>query len=141
MLNADLAPRTPAAGCSCWVHRRGFLRSAMVAGAASPAAPRTVQAQTASAPPRTGGAKAVAAPAPQRAAAGGGSAGMIIDCHGHYTTEPQPLLEWRKRQIAALDDPSQMPRPEDLKISDDQFRESVEGAQLKFQRERGTAVT
>ena len=27
MLNADLAPRTPAAGCSCWLHRRGFLRS------------------------------------------------------------------------------------------------------------------
>src|SRR3954470_3854197 len=129
MLNADLAPRTPPAGCSCWVHRRGFLRSAMVVGAASLAAPRTVQAQ------------AVSTPSPPPAVAGGGSAGLIIDCHGHYTTEPQPLLDWRKRQIAALNDPSQTPRPEDLKISDDQFRQSVEGAQLKLQRERGTAVT
>src|SRR3954466_6285270 len=99
MLNADLAPRTPSAGCSCWVHRRGFLRSAMVAGAASLAAPRTVQAQ------------AVSTPAPPPARGGGGGAGLIIDSHGNYTPEPQPLLDWRKRQIAALNDPSQTPRP------------------------------
>jgi 4-oxalmesaconate hydratase len=75
---------------------------------------------------------------PRRAAH---SSGLIIDCHGHYTTEPQELLDWRKRQIAAIGDPSQMPSVDSLKISDDQLRQSVEGAQLKLQRERGTSVT
>jgi 4-oxalmesaconate hydratase len=69
------------------------------------------------------------------------SNGLIIDCHGHYTTEPQELLDWRKRQIAAIGDRSQMPSVDELKISDDQLRQSVEGAQLKLQRERGTSVT
>ena len=29
---------------------------------------------------------------------------MIIDCHGHYTTEPKPLMEFRQKQIAAIKD-------------------------------------
>ena len=66
---------------------------------------------------------------------------MIIDCHGHYTTAPRDLEIFRQRQIAALDDPSQAPSPAALKISDDQIRESLEKAQLKFQRERGTDLT
>ena len=59
---------------------------------------------------------------------------MIVDIHGHYTTAPQSLWDWRKRQAAGE-------RPGTLKISDDQIRESLEGAQLKLQRERGTDVT
>ena len=35
---------------------------------------------------------------------------MIIDCHGHYTTAPSALQEFRDAQIAALKDPAQ-PRP------------------------------
>ena len=31
---------------------------------------------------------------------------MIIDCHGHYTTAPAELEAWRKRQIAAIGDPT-----------------------------------
>ncbi|HVV39696.1 MAG TPA: amidohydrolase family protein [Nitrobacter sp.] len=69
------------------------------------------------------------------------SAGPIIDCHGHYTTEPAQLIEWRKRQIAAIGDRAQMPSVESLKISDDELRQSVEGAQLRLQRERGTTAT
>ena len=34
---------------------------------------------------------------------------MIIDCHGHYTTAPKQLEEWRKRQIAALEDAKHAP--------------------------------
>ena len=30
---------------------------------------------------------------------------MIIDCHGHYTTAPKALEDWRNRQIAAINDP------------------------------------
>jgi 4-oxalmesaconate hydratase len=59
---------------------------------------------------------------------------MIVDIHGHYTTAPQSLWDWRKRQAAGE-------RPGPLKISDDQIRESLEAAQLKLQRERGTDVT
>jgi len=66
---------------------------------------------------------------------------MIIDCHGHYTTEPQKLHDWRKSQIAGIKDASQKPSRAALKISDDELRASVEGAQLKLQRERGTNLT
>ena len=65
---------------------------------------------------------------------------MIIDCHGHYTTEPQKLHDFRKGQIAAIKDPAQKPSRA-LAIGDDELRSSVEGAQLKFQRERGTNLT
>ncbi len=66
---------------------------------------------------------------------------MIIDCHGHYTTEPQKLHDWRKGQVAGIKDPAQKPARSALKISDDELRSSVEGAQLKIQRERGTSCT
>src|SRR5262249_1405220 len=61
---------------------------------------------------------------------------MIIDCHGHYTTAPKELEAYRKRQLESLD--VTIPSPE---MSDDQIRESLEGAQLKLQRERGTDKT
>jgi 4-oxalmesaconate hydratase len=66
---------------------------------------------------------------------------MIIDCHGHYTTAPKELETWRQRQIAGLTDPSQVPSRGGVTISDDQIRESIEKAQLRLQRERGTDVT
>jgi 4-oxalmesaconate hydratase len=66
---------------------------------------------------------------------------MIIDCHGHYTTEPQKLHDFRKSQVAGIKDPTQKPSAAALKISDDELRSSVEGAQLKLQRERGTSRT
>jgi len=65
---------------------------------------------------------------------------MIIDCHGHYTTAPKDLEAYRQRQISALKDSSPFSF-ETLKITDDQIRESLEKAQLKFQRERGTDLT
>jgi len=66
---------------------------------------------------------------------------MIIDCHGHYTTAPKQLEAWRKAQIAALKNPASGPSKSSLHMSDDEIRESLEKAQLKFQRERGTDVT
>ena len=66
---------------------------------------------------------------------------MIIDCHGHYTTAPKALQEFRDRQLAALDRPSRQPLPASLKVSDDEIRHSIETAQLKLQRERGTDLT
>ena len=66
---------------------------------------------------------------------------MIIDCHGHYTTAPSDLRDYRAAQVEGLKDPSYEPIPADLGISDDEIRESLEGAQLKLQRERGTDLT
>ena len=65
---------------------------------------------------------------------------MIIDCHGHYTTAPKDLEAYRQRQISALKDSAPFSF-ETLKITDDQIRESLEKAQLKLQRERGTDLT
>jgi 4-oxalmesaconate hydratase len=64
---------------------------------------------------------------------------MVIDCHGHYTSEPAALLEFRKQQIASLSDPSKTPAP--LRIDDDEIKNKLEQAQLKLQRERGTDIT
>jgi 4-oxalmesaconate hydratase len=61
---------------------------------------------------------------------------MIIDVHGHYTTAPPQLRQWRLRQIESAGTPF----TEKLDISDDELRESIEKGQLKFQQERGTDV-
>ena len=66
---------------------------------------------------------------------------MIIDCHGHYTTAPEALKTYRAEQVAKLGDPAYEPLPFGLSISDEEIRQSVEGAQLKLQRERGTDLT
>jgi 4-oxalmesaconate hydratase len=66
---------------------------------------------------------------------------MIIDCHGHYTTSPQALQDYRDRQVAALTDPSKPPLAPDFKVSDDEIRESIEKNQLPIQRKRGVDLT
>jgi 4-oxalmesaconate hydratase len=66
---------------------------------------------------------------------------MIIDCHGHYTTAPGGLHEFRDAQLAALRDPKLGAPGGDPHISDDEIRESLEKAQLKLQRERGSDLT
>ena len=69
-------------------------------------------------------------------------AAVIIDCHGHYTTAPAALGEYRDRQQAELqDNPHHRSEKGVIRISDDELRKSVEGAQLKLQRERGTDLT
>ena len=61
---------------------------------------------------------------------------MIIDVHGHYTTAPRQLREWRARQIESAGRPFTEP----LSISDDEIRETIENGQLRLQRDRGTDV-
>ena len=65
---------------------------------------------------------------------------MIIDCHGHYTTAPDPHQDYRAAQVARLQDPS-LPELRSAIISDDQIRESIELNQLKLLRERGADMT
>jgi 4-oxalmesaconate hydratase len=67
---------------------------------------------------------------------------MIIDCHGHYTTAPPPLGEFREAQRVALaTDPDHVGEKGTVAIGDDEIRESLEDAQLRLQRERGTDLT
>lgn len=67
---------------------------------------------------------------------------MIIDCHGHYTTAPPQLGEYRDAQRTALDiDPLHIGEKGGLSISDHQLRESLEGNQLRLQRERHIDLT
>ena len=66
---------------------------------------------------------------------------MIIDCHGHYTTAPPALEDWRKRQVRGIEDPTMIPSPGDLRISDDELRSSIETNQLRLMRQRGTDLT
>lgn len=62
---------------------------------------------------------------------------MIIDCHGHFTTVPRTLHEWRNRQLAHEGGFYGAP----LAISDDELRDALEAGQLKTQRARGLDVT
>lgn len=64
---------------------------------------------------------------------------MIIDCHGHYTTAPEPLQLFRDAQIKAYNEGSAL--PEVPYISDDQIRESIEKNQIKLLDERGLDMT
>lgn len=67
---------------------------------------------------------------------------MIIDCHGHYTTAPDELGRYRDAQRAELEqDPLALGSKGHLGISDQQLRDSLEGAQLKMQADRGTDLT
>ena len=92
------------ASCDCCLPRRGFMRGLAGLGAAAMAAsPTAARAE------------------PSR------YTGLVIDCHGHYTTEPPAMLAWRKRQIDAINDPAQSPSPSDLTVSDDEVRVSVSG--------------
>jgi 4-oxalmesaconate hydratase len=66
---------------------------------------------------------------------------MIIDCHGHYTTAPKGLQAFRDAQLAELKNPPATRSKGPIHVTDDEIRASLEGAQLKLQRERGSDVT
>jgi 4-oxalmesaconate hydratase len=64
---------------------------------------------------------------------------MIIDCHGHYTTAPEPHQIFREAQLEAYKNGTAL--PEMPSISDDQIIESIEQNQLKLLKERGADMT
>ena len=65
---------------------------------------------------------------------------MIIDIHGHYTTEPAAMLQFRDKQLAGLADPGRRPTTSDLGLSDDEIIKSVQ-PQVKMQQARGSDLT
>ena len=67
---------------------------------------------------------------------------MIIDCHGHYTTAPQKMRDWRQAQLAQVEDGGKFkPTRNQLEIADDEMRELLEENQIKLQQERGSDLT
>ena len=64
---------------------------------------------------------------------------MIIDCHGHFTTAPEPHNLWRKAQVAAFE--SGGATPAYPAVSDDEIVEAIEANQLRLIRERGADLT
>ena len=67
---------------------------------------------------------------------------MIIDCHGHYTTAPKALEDWRNR----ADRRHQGPRAEALAVGAEDLATTScasrsRANQLKFMRERGSDLT
>ncbi len=65
---------------------------------------------------------------------------MIIDIHGHYTTEPAVMHAFRDKQLAGLTDAMRRPQGSELGISDEEIVKSVQ-PQIKFQKERGSDLT
>ncbi|NKC00637.1 MAG: amidohydrolase family protein [Pseudomonadales bacterium] len=67
---------------------------------------------------------------------------MIIDCHGHYTTAPEELGQYRESQQRELEgDPLALGSKGHMAISDQQIRDSLTGNQLKMQADRNTDLT
>ena len=64
---------------------------------------------------------------------------MIIDCHGHYTTAPEPHSLWRRSQVAAFE--ANEPFPTYPVISDDEIADTIESNQLRLLKERGADMT
>jgi 4-oxalmesaconate hydratase len=64
---------------------------------------------------------------------------VIIDIHGHYTTAPRKLHDWRSAQLRAFEAGTKESDPPSF--SDEEVRETLSSAQLRLQRERGTDLT
>lgn len=66
---------------------------------------------------------------------------LVIDCHGHYTTAPEALNKWREEQIQSIKTGSTAPKVSDLKISNEDIRQTIEENQLRLMNERGSDIT
>ncbi|UYZ83933.1 amidohydrolase [Entomomonas sp. E2T0] len=66
---------------------------------------------------------------------------LVIDCHGHYTTAPEALNQWRNQQIASVSSSTEKPNVADLKISDDDIRQTITENQLRLMDDRGSDIT
>ncbi|TWH72722.1 amidohydrolase family protein [Modestobacter roseus] len=65
---------------------------------------------------------------------------MIIDCHGHFTSEPAGFRAHRAAQVAFAEGRGDAPAPV-AGIPDADLHTAVETNQLRLQQERGTDVT
>ena len=66
---------------------------------------------------------------------------MIIDCHGHFTTTPPQVAEFRTRQVAEYLRTGRAPTEPPPPVSDDEIRAGIERNQLRLMKERGVDLT
>jgi 4-oxalmesaconate hydratase len=66
---------------------------------------------------------------------------MNIDCHGHYTTAPAALMQWRERQIKLFEESGGRLDPAEMVISDQEIVDTISSGQLPLQSDRDTDIT
>jgi 4-oxalmesaconate hydratase len=66
---------------------------------------------------------------------------MIIDCHGHFTTAPPQVAEFRQRQLAEYARTGRAPDLLPPAVSDQEIRAAISGNQLLRMKERGIDLT
>jgi 4-oxalmesaconate hydratase len=66
---------------------------------------------------------------------------MIIDCHGHFTTTPPRVMEFRARQVQALQTTGKRLDEAPPHITDEEIRSAIADNQLKGMKERGVDLT
>jgi len=66
---------------------------------------------------------------------------MIIDCHGHFTTTPPQVAEFRLQQIAEYNRTGLTPNLVPPAVSDDEIRAGISANQLRKMQERGVDLT
>ena len=66
---------------------------------------------------------------------------MIIDCHGHFTTTPPQVAEFRLQQIAEYNRTGLTPNLAPPGVSDDEIRAGISANQLRKMQERGVDLT
>ena len=67
--------------------------------------------------------------------------GLVIDCHGHFTTEPVEFHAFRQSQLDYVAGREADSSPNTRGIPDDELHRIITDNQLRVQIERGTDVT
>ena len=66
---------------------------------------------------------------------------MIIDVHGHFTTLPAEVAQFREAQIEHFDRTGQAPELALPQVSDDDVRQALQNNQVRVMAERGVDLT
>lgn len=66
---------------------------------------------------------------------------MIIDCHGHFTTTPARVMEFRARQIEHFKKTGNSIAEDPPHITDEEIHAAIHDNQLKVMKERGVDLT
>jgi 4-oxalmesaconate hydratase len=66
---------------------------------------------------------------------------MIIDCHGHFTTAPPQVAQFRQQQVAEFQRTGRAPTLRPPAVSDEEIRAGISANQLRLMRERGVDLT
>jgi 4-oxalmesaconate hydratase len=66
---------------------------------------------------------------------------MIIDCHGHFTTTPPQVVDFRIRQVAFFQRTGGTLDETPPSVSDAEIRAGIDGNQLRLMKERGIDLT